>query len=188
MADATIRTFLAIELSEAIRIEAHRFVQTIQSQFFEFRFINPKNWHLTLHFFGPVDLEKIEKLKSRLSEGLSAVKPFSISLEGLGVFPDSRKPRIFWIGVGEAISELSVLKMRIDQVLQKMNFEIESRHLHPHISIARSKGQITSFSKPIPNFKGRVIDQVQSVTLFKSVLSSQGAQYTPLEVISFGNF
>ncbi len=189
MAVTTVRAFLAIELSEAIRSEASQFLKTIQSQFPQFRFIDPENWHLTLHFFGQIEPEKIEKLKSRLTQDLSVVKPFPISLEGFGMFPSKRNPHILWIGVKEGVSELSNLKKHLDQSLQKMHFQVENRPFHPHVSVARSKDQIlTSTYKTMPDFKGQMVDQIRSIMLFRSDLFPEGPRYTSLATLSLGIF
>lgn len=186
MAHDKVRAFLAIELSEAVKSEASSFIQTIQSRCHGFRFLDSKNWHLTLHFFGQVESEKIEKIGLRLQDALAEIQPFSIVLEGFGVFPDDRKPRVLWIGVGGDLKELSELKSRVDQTLQKMHFPIETRSFHPHITVARSKGNVfLSFSKSEQMFKGRIVDQVQSLTLFKSDLLPQGVQHTALRTVSF---
>lgn len=188
MAQLKVRSFLAIELSDTVKSEAFTFIQTIQSKCHGFRFLDSKNWHLTLHFFGQVEPEKIEKVGSHLQDALSDVQPFSIFLEGFGAFPDEQNPRILWIGVGGDLKELSDLKCRVDQVLQKMHFPIETRSFHPHITIARSKGEVVcSLPKFEQIFKSRAIDQVRSLVLFKSNLLPQGAQYTALRIVSLAN-
>ncbi len=188
MAHARVRSFLAIELSEAIKSEASLFVQTLQGKCQGFRFLDSKSWHLTLHFFGQVELEKIEKLGVCLQNALSDNKPFSISLEGFGAFPDGGNPRVLWMGVGGDLKKLSELKSRVDHILQKMHFPIETRSFNPHITIARSKGDVfLSFSKSEQTFKGHTVDQVRFLTLFKSDLLPQGAQHTALRTVSLAD-
>ena len=146
--------------------------------------MNPQNWHLTLHFLGQVEPEKIEKLSSHLQNALSDIEPFSIFLEGFGAFPDVQKPRILWVGISGDLKKLSELKSRADQVLQKMHFQIETRPFHPHITVARSKDDaFLSFSESDQTFRGRAVDQVRFLTLFKSNLSPQGAQYTVVRTL-----
>lgn len=188
MAESTVRCFLAIELSDTLKNEACRFVKKIQARYSAFRFIPPDNWHLTLHFLGQVEAEKIEELSSRVSRALENVEPFSIFLEGFGVFPNWHQPRILWIGVSGDIPQLSVLKKQLDQVLQKMHFEIEARLFHPHITVARSKTRVPRLSLDLnPQFKSCAVDQVRHVVLFKSTLSPQGTQYAPVRTFPFGN-
>ena len=190
MARQTVRSFLAIELSKLLKEEARFFVETIQNRYPGFRFIEPHNWHLTLHFLGDVEPEKIEPLSSHLKNALAGIAPFSISLEGLGVFPNVQKPRILWIGVSGDIPKLLALKKQVDAVLQKLHFQIETRSFHPHITIARIKEGTRheySISDQTLTFKAKTSDEIRSLTLFRSDLFPGGAQYTPLQVFSFGN-
>ncbi|MBI1978398.1 MAG: RNA 2',3'-cyclic phosphodiesterase [Candidatus Omnitrophica bacterium] len=177
-----VRSFLAIELSEKAKEEVFFFVESIKKDFPNFRFIPSTNWHLTLHFLGEIPLEKLEKLKVHLRDGLKEMRPFTIMLDGFGAFPDFKKARLLWVGVRGDLEPLDRLKKELDQILQKLNFEIETRLFHPHITIGRLKGSskstLPAFS---PVFRGTVINFINHITLFKSVLLNQSAQYTPLE-------
>ena len=189
MAYETIRSFLAIEISEKLKQEARSFVDTIRERYSGFRFIPYQHWHLTLHFLGQVELKEIEALQERLTaEALKDVEPFTISLEGFGTFPSGQKPRILWIGIGGDQSGLLTLKQRLDLVLRKLHFKIEKRSYHPHITIARSKGEGVPLPfKPELQFKGQEVEEIRHVTLFKSILSTQGAEHITLGTFSFGN-
>ena len=189
MAQGAIRAFLAIEISEKLKQEASSFVDAIRDHYPSFRFIPSQNWHLTLHFLGHVELKKIEMLQERLSgQALMHVKPFTISLSGLGTFPVGQKPRILWIGIDGDHTGLLTLKQGLDQVLQKLHLEIENRPYHPHITIARSKGEAphpkVNFE---PQFKGQSAEEIRHITLFKSILSAQGAEHISLGKFSFGD-
>lgn len=187
MAHGTIRSFLAVEISETLKNEARLFVETIQSKCLGFRFIPPQNWHLTLHFLGPIEPQKIEGLAARLPDALKEARPFSISLEGLGVFPEGKKPRILWLGIGGNLSELFRLKKQLDEVLLKMHFRIEAMRYHPHVTIARSKSAAARpFLDLEQSFQSQATDEIRHVTLFRSDLSSQGARHIPLQTFSFG--
>lgn len=186
VAQGEIRSFLAVELSKEAREEASRFVSHIQSDFPNFRFIPSANWHLTLHFLGETPLERLEILKVHLHEGLKEMKPFTIALDGFGAFPDFKKARLLWLGVRGDLEPLERLKKELDRILKKLNFAIETRPFHPHLTIGRLKGPLRSISLTShPVFRGVVINSINHLTLFKSVLLNQGAQYTPLETFPF---
>ena len=90
MAHQAIRSFLAIELSEAMKGEVQRFIKKIEHQFPGFRFGNPETWHLTLHFLGAIGSEKLESLSLKIPKALEGTKPFQLFLEGVGVFPNTK--------------------------------------------------------------------------------------------------
>jgi RNA 2',3'-cyclic 3'-phosphodiesterase len=183
--DRLTRSFLAIEFSDSLKQEAQLFVDKIKSQYPNFRFIPPQNWHLTLHFFGSVTYAQIEEMKVELPEFLKDVQPFSIFFKGMDAFPDHKKARILWLGISGDDVKLLNLKMRIDTALSKMKFEVEKRAFRPHLTVARLKG---AFSKTPSNvsseFKTKTVDLVQHVTLFESQPSPDGAVYKALHMFS----
>lgn len=181
MADQKIRSFLAIKLDDLLIQDANGFVTKIQSHYPQFRFIPPNNWHLTLHFLGSISAQEVDTLIKVLPEMASKMKPFSISLKGLGGFPGEKKSRILWIGVSDKTNRLMHLKETLDQVLIKMKFPIETRPYHPHITIARARNPaICPISGAEKNIEFAHNSWVEKITLFRSDLSSQGPQYTPL--------
>ena len=145
MASQTVRSFLAIELSRELKTEAQSFLDPIQKKLSGFRFVPPQNWHLTLHFFGQIELSKIEQFASHLPEFLFGIKPFSISLSGFGAFPSTHSPRILWVGINGDIERLLELKGRLDRALEKSHFKVETRPFHAHVTFSPSKTQKIQF-------------------------------------------
>jgi 2'-5' RNA ligase len=183
----TIRAFLAVELTDRMKEEAFQFVRPIQAALKSFRLIDPKNWHLTLHFFGAISQADVNRVKAGLETSLEDAASFSISLEGLGAFPNLKRPNLIWIGMAGDLGRLEILKSKVDGALSLLGFPIEKRAFHPHITIARAKNRAPS--KPFSvssSFKGSVVDKIEKVTLFQSHLSPAGAQYTPLSHTSLG--
>jgi 2'-5' RNA ligase len=188
MGSETIRAFLAIELTDRMKAEAVQFVKPIQAEGKAFRFIDPKNWHLTLHFFGQSPLDDADRVRTSLEKTFKEVEPFSISLEGLCGFPNLSRPSLLWIGVAGNVGALDTLKQRMDRVLSTLNFPTEERKFHPHVTIARAKNRFLAM-QPSPgySFKGNVVDRVEHVTLFQSHLNPSGAEHIPLCQISLGS-
>src|SRR3972149_1423476 len=93
-----IRTFIAIELSDAVRRalgdlqlqlkgeRAGRFV----------RWVAPENIHLTLKFLGAVDAGKLSALQPAIAEACAGIPPFALMLAGIGAFPNTRRPNVVW--------------------------------------------------------------------------------------------
>ena len=192
MAAVTLRTFLAIEIAERIKEEVMPFAHKLEDACPEFRFIPPENWHLTLHFLGEVEAEKLEMLKSHMPKTLLKTRPFSVFLEGFGVFPNYEKPRILWIGIGGELPPLLALQTALGQLLQELRFEVEKRTFHPHITIARAKKAVTSARTASLKsgldglrFQSRGDMRVSSVALFSSDLAPQGARYCRVSDFSF---
>lgn len=187
MAGDLIRSFLAVELTEAQKQEALSFAVRLEKLVGGFRIVAPQNLHLTLHFFGSISEQAIERLKIKLGSALIHVTPFTISLADRGAFPQGRRPRVLWIGIGQGASELIGLKKVIDRVLHDLKFPIEKRCYTPHLTIARAKsGRVGASPQKretfslLPPFEGRERCRVSDVTLFRSDLSPHGARYSIL--------
>jgi len=181
--DPSVRSFLAIELSEPLRVEACQCVDHLKARYPDFRFIDPANWHLTLHFFGYLSREQMNQIIKTLPLFLASAKSFLISWDGSsGAFPNLQNPAILWLGLGGDLEALFVLKKEIDAALQKMEFPIEKRPFKPHVTIARAKKgvRISSVSFPTHPFVTKVQTRVESVTLFQTELLASGAKYSPL--------
>src|SRR3989338_3648716 len=107
MAQGKIRTFLAIELPDAIKQEAVKLVDDVRSRYPAFRYLPRENWHLTLHFLGDISFQQLESLKDGLRQVSEKNTPFEIRVKGIGGFPIGGKHDLLWLGV---IGELEKLE------------------------------------------------------------------------------
>ena len=73
----------------------------------------------------------------RLRPGCPA---FSLNLLGLGCFPNTRRPRIVWVGISEETDTLTKLHQTLgEQLHQRIGFQPGSRPYSPHLTIGRVK-------------------------------------------------
>ncbi len=97
----TIRSFIAIELSN----EACAALADLQDRLKAvtpprtLRWTKPQSIHLTLHFLGNITAKQVVKVTEIVQTVASTGQSFSLRLEGLGCFPNMRRPRIVWVGV-----------------------------------------------------------------------------------------
>jgi 2'-5' RNA ligase len=145
------------------------------------RWVEPRNLHLTLRFIGEVDEDLAEEIHHGLS-GL-AEAPFALTLTGLGLFGDRHQARTLWLGV-ERSEPLARLAARVDSVVVRAGAKPEPRKFNPHVTLARLKdtpaGRIQDFIASTAHFRADHV-AVERVTLFRSTLGRQGAQYDALE-------
>jgi RNA 2',3'-cyclic 3'-phosphodiesterase len=98
--------------------------------------VDPHNVHLTLRFLGNVvDLHMITPLVEVLKAVAAETQPFSIRVQGVGVFPNLQRPRTVWVGI--VSEELKKLAVRVDRAAVQCGFHSEPRPFAPHITIAR---------------------------------------------------
>ncbi len=183
-----LRVFIAIELPthicDAIQKQTARLREALGSDFV--RWVPTQNMHLTLKFLGDTSSSYLDFLKQMLIREADSCPQFDLQLGGLGAFPNSRKPRLIWIGI-HAPSNLASLQKNIEAGTTRLGYEQEERAFSPHLTIGRARQNVS----PTDLQKIRValdaiqlgnigIARVDSIHLFKSDLQPGGSIYTKL--------
>ncbi len=104
-----------------------------------------------------------------------------LSLKGLGAFPNSRSPRVLWLGI-ESGPELERLAAAVDKQMASVGFAREKRAFSPHVTLARfnqrPRGNLGSLlSDAQPTFGTMTANEFY---LYESKLSPQGSRYAKL--------
>jgi len=174
-----MRAFVAIDLPEPLRAALAQAQQTFRSACPEARWTRPEGIHLTLKFLGEVSDAQLKQVVEALAN-LGALKPFPVDLKGFGFFPQTQRPRVFWVGV-EAPPELADLAARVDRAMEKVGFLREQRPFTPHLTLARFH-----VPRPQPVLEAAIAAhetaslgrfEATEFFLFESKLSPNGAQY-----------
>ena len=146
------------------------------------RWVAPESIHITLKFVGEVQEKRIEDIDVALT-GLTW-KPFTVTVRGVGFFPGTRSPRVFWAGM-EAPT-MQGLAEHLDARMERLGFEKEKRAFRPHITLARARNtriesSLVTSSAPYEehDFGSSTVDRV---FLFKSTLKPSGAVHEKLKV------
>jgi RNA 2',3'-cyclic 3'-phosphodiesterase len=188
----SIRSFLAVDCAQAfsddiayIHKELHRH-RSIKAQV---TWVDPKICHCTLHFFGDLSARDIEDVKTFMRDFSSHHDAFRVGLGSLGAFPSFEHPRVIWVGLTEEEEAFAELKISLDSVLRKNGFSVEDKQFVPHVTIARVKEfnhdhEFAQHAKSIHYTSEKKLS-LSEIILFKSVLTSQGPLYTPLEKFKF---
>lgn len=171
-----MRLFLGIEIpdSERERIEKIKGKIKINGKI---KWVEKENLHITLLFLGEKDPEKVLKLLDKFK-----FESFEVSLKGLGVFPDMRRPRVLWIGVNYGVEKVKELYENLYIKLESLNVEREKR-FSPHLTIGRIKFGNVSYEKI--DYESEIFN-VNGVVLFSSTLTQNGPIYEKMKVFSGG--
>jgi len=184
-----IRSFLAIDLPSEIKNGLGKIQDRLKTQISGIRWTNPQGIHLTFKFFGDLSKNELSMVSESVSDAVVKVSPFSLSIEGLGVFPGVKRPRVVWIGMTGEQNMLSALQQDIDMSLEKRGFQKEERGFKPHLTLGRfrSIGETRGLNKILEKrdeFQaGDFI--AEGITLFRSDLTPKGAVYSVLAFFPF---
>jgi 2'-5' RNA ligase len=184
----SIRSFLAIELSDETRQFLGEAQQKLQQTGSDIRWVTPKNIHLTIKFLNEIEREKIDDVVTAVEENLKDVKSFEAQLSELGVFPDMHRLRIIWAGLKDPAGEINHLVGKIESALQPLGFPKEDRDFQAHITLGRVRS-LKNISQLIDAIKNCALpaglkQRIGSVTLFKSTLTPDGPIYEALKQFS----
>src|SRR6266852_167763 len=103
-----LRTFIALELGKTVRDKAVALQESLARAGSDVKWVEHENLHLTLLFLGEVG--------DRCREH----EPFRMSVENVGCFPNLRRPRTVWIGVGEGTQEVVALHDDLEETLLEL--------------------------------------------------------------------
>ena len=139
--------------------------------------------HLTLKFLGNQDERKIDKLCSSLRDALQGTEPFDIVVEGVGGFPDTKHPRVVWLGVKDP-KPLIELANKVDSAVKAMRLKSYDKRFSPHITIGRINGR-ADLDDFFSRYKGTPFCacRCDHIDVMKSVLTPKGAIHSVVERI-----
>ncbi len=187
-----IRSFIAIELPHEVKSALAELQAGLQpDKQPSVKWVDPYSIHLTLKFLGDIAAAKISDITSTIEEASREIAPFSLEVKGLGVFPNFKRVRVVWVGVGGDTSRLKLLQQRIESNLVPFGFARESRPFTPHLTLARVRERIApteqqSFGQLIAGASFEAAHQftVDSINLMRSQLTREGAIYRQLTAVS----
>jgi 2'-5' RNA ligase len=141
--------------------------------------VEPRGVHLTLKFLGEVEERVLPSIHTGITIACKTAPQFSLQIRGTGVFPNPKRPRVYWAGL-IAPKTLADLQASIEREMQALGFEPEEHPFSPHLTLARIKDPVGKerMTDALLNFKLESEPiQVTEVLLMRSHLSREGARY-----------
>jgi 2'-5' RNA ligase len=188
---ARIRTFIAVDLGKAVRDRAIALQENLARAGVEVKWVEPENLHVTLLFLGEVgdrDVPAVCRCVADVCQGHAA---FTMSVERVGCFPNARRPRVVWVGVGEGAQELVALHDALEAPLLELGcYRREERQYTPHVTLGRVKSErpTEKLAQALAKHAGWQGGQtpVREVLVLSSELTPQGPLYTVLSRAKLG--
>ena len=186
-----IRSFIAIELPDEVRRKLGQLEERLKSGGqAPVRWVHPESIHLTLKFLGDIAATRVGEITEAMAQSARGITPFTIEVSGTGVFPNVRRARVAWVGLGGEVDKLLQLQKNIESNLAILGFAAEERDFTPHLTIARvneraSPEERQRFGELVTatSFDGGRIP-VNGINLMKSQLTRAGAIYSRLSLVT----
>ena len=185
-----MRLFLALELPSATAGEIHSAIAPMRDAEPALAWVPAHKLHLTLKFIGGADAKGVDDLITATGRVASTHRPFEMDLASVGAFPNFRRPRVVWLGVGSE-PRLELLHHDVEVAAAAAGYEVEGRPFRPHVTLARVR-------TPMPADRARALARaaraisysatvfVDRLTLFDSATPGAGAHYRCLHTAALG--
>ena len=145
------------------------------------KWVAVENVHLTLQFLGAVPDGRVDPVKAAVAAAAADAQPLRLELRGAGGFPDARRARVLWAGVGGDVAQLAALVVALGRRLGPLGFAPEERPFSPHFTLGRARdprgapglAAALALAAEAPGVPWRATE----VLLFQSFLSPKGPRY-----------
>lgn len=185
-----MRLFIGLPLDDEVRLSLTPVHDYLISNDFPLRVVAPANYHITVRFFGECDGNVAKAIESTFCEINVSPGEIPFSVEGLGAFPDVRKPSVLWAGLNADHDVIMRLHKIVDRYAANFHSKDEKREFTPHLTLARVKngrrisGDLLKYLDS--NRQAHFGDSsFKRLSLFSSRLTPDGAVYTELKSIAF---
>jgi len=182
---ATLRTFIAVELSAGVQQSALDLIDSLQGTAANVKWVETSQLHWTLKFLGEVKSREIPSVCRAMIQAAKSVPTFKVEVRGAGAFPTAQRPRTVWLGAGEGVDSFVQLHEALEQRLQPLGFRSERRRFQPHITL----GRVRRSPFGVEELGGLILEQaefdagsmrVDEVVAFSSQLQRSGPTYEVL--------
>ncbi|MDR0969578.1 MAG: RNA 2',3'-cyclic phosphodiesterase [Lentimicrobiaceae bacterium] len=185
------RLFLAIPLGKQMPfIDLSNTLQK-QLHFERINWVNQQNPHLTLKFIGYTHSDDISKIIEKMNEIIPQYSRFELRFDKTGIFGSRYAPRVLWLGMNEIPETLLRLSDAVLDAFDAIGFAHDSQNFVPHLTICRIKNLVDKvhFRKVVEAIEQKIYVQesVTKITLFESILRSEGAIHKAIRSFDLKN-
>lgn len=177
------RVFCAAELPAQVRAQLQEHIHQLREAFPDVAasWSRVENIHLTLKFFGSVNVDRVPTISAAASRAVQEFSPVRIRIATTGVFPRPSRAQVLWVGVNDSSGKLSHLQQQLEEECAKEGFAKEDRAFRPHLTVARIRKPEGSrrLAEAHLRMEFEPVDiELDELIVFRSELSSKGSKYT----------
>ena len=181
------RLFFATVLSDDAAREAHAVADALANRAGgenRVRWVDPKNYHVTLRFLGDTAVEQIDPLVAEVRSESASQQAFRASFGPLLLLPSARHTRVIALEV-ESGGQLEALAASVERGVCRAGATPSERPFRPHLTLGRSKGgrAIRGNALLKTSTSSQESFLVDAALLMESELSRDGARYRAIERI-----
>ena len=189
-----MRTFIAIEIPDQLKRQLGQTIERLRAEVGtdDIKWVRSRAIHLTLKFLGEISPETQSAIVDVMEQAAPKFNAASLTIEGFGCFPNTKRPRVLWLGVEDPDLMLHDLQTELEGGLARIGFEPDRRDYHPHLTLGRvRRGLSADNAQRIAEWAGSTevgllgSMEVDAVNLIRSDLQPSGAVYSRLHSVGF---
>jgi 2'-5' RNA ligase len=136
--------------------------------------------HVTVRFLDETPAEMVPEIHEVLSDACETLPGFEAVLKGGGAFPNTRRPKLFWVGL-EDRERFARLAHAANLALSALGYQAPHRPFHPHATLCRLRAPwLGELPAPLAKLGELGRFPVDRFVLYQSQLRAAGAIHTPL--------
>jgi len=182
------RLFIAMAAPEAVRVEIEKARAEMCRALREARitWTRREQFHMTLKFLGDIEASRLGQLAVALRGACRGFGALDLRAEGVGCFPDLRRPRVIWVGVREEREQLIKLVRAVGNAVADFTMETREERFAGHVTL----GRVKDLQRPESEELARTVNPItqrsfgqwraDTIEIMRSELSPQGPRYTEL--------
>ncbi len=182
------RLFIAILVPEQVKARIFAAQEQLRRAAAEgvVRWADQHQFHLTLRFLGNVLNDQIPALTEAARQACSQYSRMPMTAQGVGFFPNARRPRVIWAGITETAGKLHELQQTLQRATVAFTTEPPQNEFTGHITLGRFKTFERSSSRDLVDAAERLTQvefgnwECSEVHLVQSRLSPHGATHTSI--------
>ena len=179
----SVRAFLAIELEDELRHKIYEIEKEFKKIDAKIAYVEEKNLHITLKFFGEIDLQGLDKISDKIERVLANYKPFGINIKGCGAFPSNDHIKAIWFGTQDN-KIINELHDDLDAEFDSIGIE-KDKNYSSHVTFGRMKSEKNKdeVRREIEKYEKHEIGpmKVKKIILVESTLTARGPVYKPIK-------
>ncbi len=181
-----VRSFIAFDIENKTVLDRIAEVQrALIKTGADLKLVEPVNIHITLRFLGNISLNIVEKVFEVMKR--VQFKPFDVRIQGVGVFPNTRFPRVLWAGITEGSLQLRGIFSQLEPSLEGLGLAPDRKGFSPHLTIARiksgrNKAELLRFLEKNVKYDFGIV-KAECLRLKRSELTPKGPIYSTLREV-----
>lgn len=131
-----MRSFVGIPCEETVHPELSDLRDSLD--FSSIKPVRTENFHLTVKFLGDITNDQLVDIDSLFQRRLPPTGPLTLTISGVGVFPNPKNPSVVWAGISTD-DPLNEIYESVESVTVDLGFDTSTHEFTPHVTLGRFK-------------------------------------------------